>query len=96
MNGRSITLLNKGRYTVGIAGTTVDRLSSDSGGLTPSRPSILWGRAAVARQAHNLEVTGSIPVPATKVHITLHIRTASQDVSFACCSLEKGISNYRC
>jgi hypothetical protein len=69
MNGRSITLLNKGRYTVGIAGTTVDRLSSDSGGLTPSRPSILRGRAAVARQAHNLEATGSNPVLTTKKHL---------------------------
>ena len=40
--------------------------------------------------------TGSNPVLATKVHITLSVRSASQDVSFACCSLEKGISNYRC
>ena len=67
-SGRIIILQNKGCYTVGTAGTTVDRLSFDSGGLTPSHPTILRGRAAVARQA--LKVAGSIPALATKSCLT--------------------------
>lgn len=32
----------------------------------------MWDRAAVARQAHNLEVGGSIPPPATKLIFKLN------------------------
>ena len=69
-SGRNIILQNKGCYTVGTAGTTVDRLSFDSGGLTPSHPTILRGRAAVTREPHKLEVAGSIPALATKSCLT--------------------------
>ena len=45
--------------------------------MNPSNPYIcvknkVRGRAGVARQAHNLEVAGSNPVPATIFFISLH------------------------
>ena len=35
--------------------------------IPPLQQNISWGRAEVARKAHNLEVGGSIPSPATKM-----------------------------
>ena len=37
-----------------------------AGASPAARNYLLRGRAAVARQAHNLKVAGSIPAPATK------------------------------
>ena len=42
-----------------------DARQAEDVGSIPITCSKLWGRAAVARQAHNLEVGGSNPSPAT-------------------------------
>ena len=42
-----------------------NKIGVTNNGLERQYHLILWGRAEVARQAHNLEVGGSIPSPAT-------------------------------
>ena len=50
-----------GGYTVGVAGLTVNQLSSDSGGSTPSPPTICARRLMVWHTTFNRENVGSSP-----------------------------------
>ena len=57
----------KGSYTVGVAGSTVNALSSDSGGSTPSLPTKCSVRLVRSRTLpFHGKNTGSNPVQSTK------------------------------
>jgi hypothetical protein len=43
---------------------------------------ILWGRAVVARKAHNLEAVGSNPSPATNKKIFVKILGILKNISY--------------
>ena len=55
---------------------------TDVGGSIPPTPTILRGRASVARQPHKLEVGGSIPSPASKLPVSV-VRSTAGNISKA-------------